>query len=126
GKFVGLLAESYSISPDGLTWTFKLRKDVPFHDDWGTVTAEDVKYSWGEWISEDSNHGYSDALSQAGGGDIKNFEGVDDLEFTVTATEPVVTLDVILSDSGNGLQVVPEKYYEQEGAKANEHPIGTG
>jgi len=126
GDFVGHLAESYSISDDGLTWTFKLREGVPFHGDRGTVTAEDVKYTWGEWISEDSNHGYSDALSQAVGGDMNNFKVIDDLEFTVTATEPVVTLDVILSDSGNGLQVVPKKYYEQEGAKALEHPIGTG
>jgi peptide/nickel transport system substrate-binding protein len=126
GDFVGLLAESYAISDDGLTWTFKLRKDVPFHDGWGNVTAEDVKYSWEQWISKDSNHGYSDALSQAVDASMDNFKVVDDLEFTVTATEPVVTLDVILSDSGNGLQVVPKKYYEQDGAKANEHPIGTG
>ncbi len=57
---------------------------------------------------------------------MKNFKIINDLEFSVTTSKPVVTLDSIVSDFGNGLQVVPKKYYEKEGAKADEHPIGTG
>jgi peptide/nickel transport system substrate-binding protein len=38
------LAESHTVSPDGLTYTFTLRKGARFHD--GTeITAEDVRYS---------------------------------------------------------------------------------
>src|SRR5438874_10396513 len=38
------LAESHTVSPDGLTYTFKLRRSAKFHD--GTeITAEDVRYS---------------------------------------------------------------------------------
>jgi ABC-type transport system substrate-binding protein len=38
------LAESYTVSPDGLKYTFKLKHGSKFHD--GTeVTAEDVRYS---------------------------------------------------------------------------------
>jgi peptide/nickel transport system substrate-binding protein len=125
-QFEGLLAESFSTSSDGRTWTFKLRENVPFHGDWGTVTAEDVKYSWGEWISEESNHANAAPLSQAVDGDMNNFTVVDDLEFTVTTSKPVVTLASVLSDQGNGLQVVPKRYYEEKGAEADEHPIGTG
>src|SRR5512137_3031906 len=32
GQFVPGLAEKWSISPDGLTYTFTLRRDVRFHD----------------------------------------------------------------------------------------------
>ena len=39
------LAESWESSPDGLVWTFKLRKGVKFHGGYGTLTADDVVYS---------------------------------------------------------------------------------
>ena len=39
------LAESWKVSPDGLVWTFNLRKDVKFHSG-NPVTAEDVVYSF--------------------------------------------------------------------------------
>ena len=43
--FAPSLAESWSLSKDGLTWEFVLRKNVRFHNG-DVMTAEDVKFSF--------------------------------------------------------------------------------
>ena len=42
GKIVPNLATSWKVSPDGLTWTFTLKKGVKYHNGM-TMVAEDVK-----------------------------------------------------------------------------------
>lgn len=44
GKLLPSLAESWQVSPDGLTYTFNIRRGVRFHDG-GTVRAQDVEFS---------------------------------------------------------------------------------
>ncbi|WP_245990724.1 ABC transporter substrate-binding protein [Bogoriella caseilytica] len=53
GEIYPALAEDWSISEDGLTYTFDLREDVTFHD--GTpFTSADVVWSLSEIIAEES------------------------------------------------------------------------
>ena len=40
------LAESWTMSADGLTWDFYLREGIQFHEGWGEFTAEDAIYSF--------------------------------------------------------------------------------
>ena len=44
-NIVGDLAESWTVAPDALTYTFKLHKNVKFHDG-APMTAADVKASY--------------------------------------------------------------------------------
>src|SRR3984893_15824191 len=44
-KFIGDLAKSWTVAPDGLTYTFKLVEGVKFHDG-SALTSADVKASY--------------------------------------------------------------------------------
>ena len=75
--------ENGGISGDGMTYTFKLRSGVTFHD--GTAfTADDVKFSWDRAMEMDLPEGNAGALSDV----IASTEVVDDMTFRVTLSEP--------------------------------------
>jgi peptide/nickel transport system substrate-binding protein len=74
------LAESWTMAPDGMSVTFKLRKDAKFHD--GTpVTAKDVKWSYDRAVTVG---GFPTFQMKAGSLEKpEQFEAVDDLTFRV-------------------------------------------
>jgi len=49
-KIIGDVATEWNISPDGLTYTFKLRQGIRFHDG-SPLTASDVKASYDKIVS---------------------------------------------------------------------------
>lgn len=51
GSIVPDLAESYTVSADKKTWTFKLRSGVKFHNG-KELTAEDVKATYGRFMAD--------------------------------------------------------------------------
>jgi len=81
----GELAESYQVSPDGLTITFKLRPDAKFQDG-SPVTAEDVKWSLDRCVSAPIL-GKAQLLT----GSLTSpdqFRAIDPLTFEVTLPKP--------------------------------------
>lgn len=114
GSVVPGLAESWNISEDGLTYTFKLRSDVTFHD--GTaMDAEDVKFSLDRIGAEDSANAQK-ALYSA----ISEVNAIDPMTVEVKLSEPNGNLIFNLA-WGDAVIVAPESI---EGIKQT--PIGTG
>ncbi len=57
GQMVGDLADSWSLSADGLVYTFTLKPDIYFHD--GTLlTTDDIKFSWERVLRLNAPSGY--------------------------------------------------------------------
>ena len=126
------LAESYDISPDGLTYTFKLRDGVKFHNG-RAMTAADVKWSIERAVNP--------ATQSPGAGYFSNIVGYDDMASKKATTLPGITTPddktvVIKLSSPNAAFlhimainfafVVPKEEVEKYGADFGHHPVGTG
>jgi peptide/nickel transport system substrate-binding protein len=80
----GDLAESWEVSEDGLTYTFKLRQGVVFHDG-SPFTSRDVKASY-DRIRDPADGVRS--IRQAAYTDIESIETPDDATVVVTLSAP--------------------------------------
>jgi len=81
----GELAESFTVSPDGLTITFRLRQGATFHDG-SPVTVQDVKWSMDRAVLAKS--GAAPQLSTGSLTKPEQFSIVDDQTFRVTLDKP--------------------------------------
>lgn len=79
------LATDWTVSDDGLTYTFNLREGVTFHDG-SEMTAEDVVWS----LNRSININHPDAASFLIDG-IESVEAPDDMTVEITLSEPNVT-----------------------------------
>ena len=102
------LAESWTNTPDGKTWTFKLRQNLRWSDG-EPLTADDVLFTWKEIV-------YNPAIPSA----IKDPYIVDGKEFTVTKVDDltikIVTPEVyapFLAAFGAGVAIYPKHILEK-------------
>ncbi|QEM68386.1 peptide-binding protein [Geobacter sp. FeAm09] len=81
-KIVGDLAESFTISPDGLTITFHLHRGVKWHDG-APFTARDVLYTYRVVIDPKTPTAYAEDFKQ-----VKGIAAPDDYTVRVTYGAP--------------------------------------
>ena len=114
GSVVPGLAESWEISEDGLTYTFRLQDGVTFHDG-TTMDAEDVKFSLDRARAEDSTNAQKALFA-----DIASVDVVDPLTVQITLSQPNGNLLFNLA-WGDAVIVAPESIDTIKTA-----PVGTG
>lgn len=114
---VPMLAESVDISEDGLTYTFKLRQGVKFHNG-KEMTSEDVVASMNRWIGISSRAKV--LLTNA------KFEAID--KYTVKLTVEKASSDVliIIATQAQFPAIMPEEIIESAPAEGVSEYIGTG
>jgi peptide/nickel transport system substrate-binding protein len=114
GSVVPGLAESWEVSEDGLTYTFKLHSGVTFHDG-TTMDAEDVKFSLDRIGTEDSANAQK-ALFSA----ISEVTVIDPTTVEIKLSEPNGNMLFNLA-WGDAVIVAPESI-----DNIKQLPIGTG
>jgi peptide/nickel transport system substrate-binding protein len=119
------LAESWEVSGDGLTYTFRLRPDVKFHD--GTdVNAEAVKFSFERQI--DPEHPFHDSgefpYAEYTLGNISTIEVLDPLTVQITLEETFAPF--LANLAMHAAAIVSPAAVEQYGRDFSENPVGTG
>jgi peptide/nickel transport system substrate-binding protein len=99
----GDLAASVENTPDGLTWTVKLRPDVKFHNvapvNGRAVTTDDVKFSWGRATDEKNTNRAQLAF-------VDKVEYPDQTTIKFTLKNPNVAFPDVLADT-NLLYIMP-------------------
>src|SRR5438445_8303230 len=119
GQKMGLgLAEAWTESPDGLTYEFKLRRGLKFHNS-DAVTAEDVKFSFER---------YKGAGARELSARVRQVEIVDPLTVRFVLKEPWPDFMTFYGTTATAAGiVVPKKYLTQVGDDGfRKQPIGAG
>lgn len=139
------IAESYTVSKDGKTYTFKIRKGVFFHNDdcFGgdgrEMTANDVKFTFDmacsglkinelSWLLTERIQGaaaFNKATKTAfKEGGVSGIKALDNHTLTITLNQPFAGFDKILAYSGFG--IFPREAYDMYGEDLATHPVGSG
>jgi peptide/nickel transport system substrate-binding protein len=117
-KLEGELAESWDISPDGLTITFHLRRGVKWHDG-REFSSRDVLYTYRVTIDPRTPTAYADAFKQ-----VKNAEAPDPYTFRVVYAKPFAP-----ALESWGMSILPAHMLEGKDITKSplaRRPVGTG
>lgn len=130
------LAESWTVSDDGLRYTFKLREGVKFHD--GTdFNAEAVKINFERWSDPDHPYSFKDEgfVYSVYGNQFGGFKGDEnhlikeinvlseyEIEFVLTRPFGAFLQNMAMSYFAIASPAALEKY----GPDIKENPVGTG
>ena len=126
------LAESFTISPDGKVYTFKLRQDVKFHNG-RKLTAEDIKYSIERAVNpktQSPGQGFFwtikgfDEMVAGKTTELSGMTVVDPYTLRIELSQPDATFLHVMAI--NFAFAVPKEEVEKYGQDFGKHPVGTG
>ncbi|WP_212769958.1 ABC transporter substrate-binding protein [Thalassovita mangrovi] len=126
------LAEDYTITDGGKTFTFTLRKGVKFHNG-RELTAEDVKYSLDRVTNPATQSpgagffgsiaGY-DAMASGEADSLSGVTVIDPYTVEIKLSRPDATFLHVMAI--NFSSIVPKEVVEEYGPDFGKHPVGSG
>ena len=113
------VAESFLHSADAKTWTFRLRKGVTWQEDFGELSADDVKFTVA-YHQDPANHSIAGSTYSV----VESVETPDPYTVIFHLKEPVPAFSEMLAWQ-DGF-ILSRKAVTQYGTGYEVHPIGTG
>ena len=113
------LASKWSVSSDGLVYTFHLRQGVKFHNG-RELTAEDVAYTYTRLMDPKTKYPFVTQVQI-----IKEVKAIDKYTVQFTLKAPTISLLVFMSNPLGTHAIVPREEVEKQGGTLT-RPVGTG
>jgi peptide/nickel transport system substrate-binding protein len=110
GQPVPGLADSWDVSPDGLTYTFHLNQQAKWHDG-VDFTADDVKFSFDAILDPNTGSSYRTIVNDA----IDSYRVIDPDTFEVTASDRLVSF---LYEGPGAVFIMPKHIWENVGTES--------
>ena len=117
------LAETWTVSDDGLSYAFTLRDDLTFHNG-DPLTANDLVYTYERNVDPDFASPHANKLAL-----ITAAEAPDDLTFNVTLSAPFAPFLAVACSRGPGRALTPisKRAFEELGEEQfDQTPVGCG
>lgn len=130
---VPCIASGYSVSADGLTYSFQLRRDIFFHDNacfehgkGRRVTAKDFVFSFNRLFDSKVSSAVSlmDMIDRSEKTHYKGFEAINDSTLKIYLVKPFSAFASVLTMKF--FSVVPFEAVERYGHDFRRNPVGTG
>ncbi|AOF89414.1 ABC transporter substrate-binding protein [Sinorhizobium sp. RAC02] len=124
GEVKPLLAKSFETSADGLTYTFKLRTDVKFHNG-KPLTADDVVWNWTRYLKPDTKWTCIKDFAEGGAAAVTGVTAVDAGTVEIKLAKPSAVFLGLMSRPECGFTgIISPDSVAADGSFAK--PIGTG
>lgn len=114
------LAKDWESNENNSVWTFYLREGVKWHKGYGTVSAEDVKFSLERVMDPEVGSPWKGSFSG-----VDKVEVIDDLTVRITLkqSDPFFLLKVV---DYHGGYIVPKEAVQELGDDFSTKPVGSG
>ena len=124
-EYVPWLAKDWSISADGVVWTFNIQEGVQFHKGRGEMTAEDVLWSMQEMAREDSLQSLKGQIARLWNIEAGGARVVD--RYTVEVNSGKVYADMLNTMSRHHINIYSKQATDELGEEeAFEEAVATG
>lgn len=117
------LAENWTVSEDGLVYTFTLRDGLTFHNG-DPLQAADIVYTYERTIDPDFASPHANKLAL-----VESVDTPDDLTVAFTLSAPFAPFMAVAASRGPGraLTPIPQRAYEELGEEQyDQTPVGCG